>query len=46
MQMVSDPPMQNKVDVDTNRTGKTVYVVQVVLEMLITQGNFKEEGIR
>lgn len=44
MQMVSDPPMQIKVDVDTNKTGKTVCVAQVVLEMLITQGNFKRKG--
>lgn len=38
MQMVSDPPMQIKVDVDTNKTGRTVCDAQAFLKMQLMQG--------
>lgn len=47
MQMVSDPPMQIKVDVDTNKIGRTVYDAQVVPKMQLMQGNnLNEERVR
>lgn len=47
MRMVSDPPMQNKVDVDTNKIGRTVFAAQVVRKMQLMQGKIlKRKGFR